>query len=235
MILAGFLGLMMGGFLNSFAYRIEKSKDIFAPIHCRHCHQRLIWIDIIPVLSWIIFKAKCRYCHGHLSFIYPLVELSMMTYGVLLYAFVPIINLNMGLLFGLGFTSVAMSLVDIRAYRLPNNLMVFLGLLGMVWCFHEPTQAMIDACVLAGIGGILKYSFETILKTPSLGWGDVKLMAISGLWIETVDIPVYLILAGFLGVLSGVIWEKRMKSKIFPFAPALSVALLLTVWWRLLI
>ena len=232
-LFVGLMGLLVGGFLNSFAYRVEKSKNFLAPISCRHCHHTLIWIDIIPVLSWIIFKRKCRYCKGSLTPLYPLVELFMMVYCLMLYVYVPL-GFRMGLMGWLGFCVVALSLVDIRSFRLPNNLIVMLGIAGILWCFSEPTQAFVDACILAIIGMGLKIGFEKVQKIPSLGWGDVKLMAISGLWIDTYDIPLYLIVSGILGVGTALIWEARKKSKIFPFAPALSAALLITVWWRIL-
>lgn len=232
-ILVSVLGLLVGGFLNSFAYRLEKSRDFFSPIHCRHCHHSLIWKDVIPVISWLYFKAKCRYCNGKLTPLYPFVELFMMGYSLLVYLYIPL-SIQTVLILILGFCAMALSLVDIRSFRLPNNLIVMLGISGLIWCFHEPTQALVDVSILVLVGAGLKYGFEKTLKIPSLGWGDVKLMAVSGLWIDTYDIPVYLILSGVLGIGTAFIWQTRTKSKIFPFAPALSAALLGTVWWRLL-
>lgn len=222
-------GLIAGGFLNSFAYRLEKSKNPFAPIHCRHCDTQLKLIDVIPVFSWLIFGGRCRYCGIKLPIFYPLLEILMMGYCIAVYRYFDP-NMEAALVLTLGFCAIALSLVDIRALRLPNNLILFMGLMGVIWCFSSPSKAFINVGLLVSVGLGLKLLCEKFLHSPSLGWGDIKLMAISGLWIETIDIPLYFVLAGGLGILTALIWHHRRKSRVFPFAPSLSMALLISTW-----
>lgn len=44
--------------------------------HCPKCNKILNALDLIPIFSWIINKAKCKYCKEKVSSIYPLLELS---------------------------------------------------------------------------------------------------------------------------------------------------------------
>jgi len=41
-----------------------------------HCDRRLLWHDLVPLLSFFIQRGKCRYCQKKISWQYPLVELA---------------------------------------------------------------------------------------------------------------------------------------------------------------
>lgn len=44
--------------------------------HCPKCNTMLNALDLIPLVSWAVNKAKCKYCKEKVSGIYPLLELS---------------------------------------------------------------------------------------------------------------------------------------------------------------
>src|ERR1700683_190610 len=44
---------------------------------CPNCYHKLSPIDLVPVLSWLLLRAKCRYCKKPLSWQYPVLELLM--------------------------------------------------------------------------------------------------------------------------------------------------------------
>jgi prepilin signal peptidase PulO-like enzyme (type II secretory pathway) len=56
---------------------------------CLHCSYRLKWYDLIPLLSWLLTRGKCRKCHKPIGYLEPLIELGMVAYFVLSYAFWP--------------------------------------------------------------------------------------------------------------------------------------------------
>jgi leader peptidase (prepilin peptidase)/N-methyltransferase len=70
------LGLVTGSFLNVCIYRLPTG-DFFSNNRsfCPHCKHQIEWFDNIPVLSWLILRARCRSCGKPISAIYPLVEL----------------------------------------------------------------------------------------------------------------------------------------------------------------
>lgn len=43
--------------------------------HCPKCQATIKWYDNIPVISWLLLKAKCRSCGTHISARYPAIEL----------------------------------------------------------------------------------------------------------------------------------------------------------------
>jgi len=70
------IGLCIGSFLNVVALRLL-SKDDFVKgrSKCPKCNNTLNWYDNIPVISFILLKARCRNCKEPISFQYPAVEL----------------------------------------------------------------------------------------------------------------------------------------------------------------
>jgi leader peptidase (prepilin peptidase)/N-methyltransferase len=77
----------------------------------------------------------------------------------------------------------------------------------------------------AGISWLLGFIMEKILKKESLGMGDVKFFALSGLWLGLSQLGWYCGLSGFFGVLFASIFRKYGKNGQFPFGPSLIGAL----------
>jgi leader peptidase (prepilin peptidase)/N-methyltransferase len=77
--LIGFaLGLLLGSFLNVCISRIPRGESIIHPgSHCPICNRPIRWYDNIPLLSWLILRAKCRDCGTRISWRYPAVELTV--------------------------------------------------------------------------------------------------------------------------------------------------------------
>jgi len=73
-----FLGLAIASFLNALLYRIDNGyryPDIFLKSsHCEKCNKQLLWYELIPILSFFIFKAKCIQCEYKIPLYYPITE-----------------------------------------------------------------------------------------------------------------------------------------------------------------
>lgn len=74
-----FLGLAIASFLNALLYRIDngyKYPDIYIKgSHCEKCNKPLTWYELIPVLSFFIFKGRCKQCGYKVPLYYPVSEL----------------------------------------------------------------------------------------------------------------------------------------------------------------
>ena len=78
LIIIGFFlfGLVFGSFLNVCIYRMPRGLSIVSPRSaCPACNAPIAAYDNIPVLSWLLLRAKCRHCKARISFRYVLVEL----------------------------------------------------------------------------------------------------------------------------------------------------------------
>ncbi|MDP7396298.1 MAG: prepilin peptidase [Lentisphaeria bacterium] len=69
------LGACLGSFLNVCIWRIPNNMSIITPgSHCPKCSHALSWHENIPILAWLLLRARCRWCKSRISVRYPLVE-----------------------------------------------------------------------------------------------------------------------------------------------------------------
>jgi leader peptidase (prepilin peptidase)/N-methyltransferase len=70
-----FLGGCFGSFLNVVIYRVPAGKSVVHPgSHCPVCGHAIRWYDNIPLISWLVLRARCRDCHTPIPIRYPFVE-----------------------------------------------------------------------------------------------------------------------------------------------------------------
>jgi len=69
-------GSCVGSFLNVVIYRLPRNKSlVLPPSACPGCGKNIAFYDNIPLISWLILRAKCRYCKAAISPRYFLIEL----------------------------------------------------------------------------------------------------------------------------------------------------------------
>jgi len=75
---AGFiLGLLFGSFLNVCISRLPRQGSIVKPAsHCPECKAPIRWYDNLPLVSWLLLRARCRDCGQPIPWRYPVVELA---------------------------------------------------------------------------------------------------------------------------------------------------------------
>ena len=87
------MGCCIGSFLNVVIYRLPREKSLVHPgSSCPHCGQPIRFYDNIPLVSWIVLRAKCRRCKGPISPRYFIVEL--LTGSVFLGLYLAYFNTN---------------------------------------------------------------------------------------------------------------------------------------------
>ena len=73
--LAFVFGALIGSFLNVVVWRVPQGLSIVRPPSaCPSCGHEIAWYDNIPIVSWLVLRARCRSCGAHISVRYPLVE-----------------------------------------------------------------------------------------------------------------------------------------------------------------
>lgn len=66
----------IGSFLGCCYYRIPKKMSLINPkkSFCPHCKAELTFVDLIPILSYVLLRAKCRHCHVKIAPTYFIIE-----------------------------------------------------------------------------------------------------------------------------------------------------------------
>jgi leader peptidase (prepilin peptidase)/N-methyltransferase len=130
------IGATVGSFLNVCIFRLPEAESIVAPpSRCGSCGRRLRFLDLIPVLSALIFRFRCRYCgHGY-SWQYPFVEaltgtlfvVSVIVFGASLEAAVTIV---------VSCALIVVFFIDLRYLIIPDGLNAIILVSGLVLDVH---------------------------------------------------------------------------------------------------
>ena len=228
------LGAVIGSFLNVVIYRIPLGKSIVAPpSHCPKCDTRLKPWDLVPLLSWLSLRGRCRYCAASVSYRYALVELLTGLLFVFTYIQVGIDSI---LIVYLLLTSIliADTFIDFDHFILPDGLHAFgtvaFMLLNLMFSFIPWQDAGLG--VIVGMTPLLLLVLLT--RGNGMGLGDVKLMAMLGLFLgwklTLLTLLLSFILGGVFGVLLLATKVKTRKDPI-PFGPWIAMAAFIAMHW----
>lgn len=114
------------------------------------------------------------------------------------------------------------SMKDLREGIIPDILLVLMAILGLLRFGGSHGMSM----VILGILSYGLYKLYPLLKNKEwIGFGDVKMMMVSGLWLDISQIPLFLMVGGGIGIGMALIWRALKKTHRFPLGPALALAL----------
>lgn len=236
-------GLVVGSFLNCVIYRLEKEESfLFGRSYCPCCKKTLKAIDLIPILSFLILKGKCRYCQKKISWQYPFVELGSAFLFVLVFQ-----HFNLGLDFGLSpdFLGLVFSLAifcflivvfvyDLKHFLIPDKIIYLAIALALIYNFFDFKNLLFNF-LPAALGGFVFFLIIFLISQGKwLGFGDVKLVFLLGLFLGFPNILVALFLSFTIGAIIGIgliiLKRKKLKSEV-PFAPFLVLGSLIAFFW----
>lgn len=70
------IGTVFGSFFTLAVYRIPLRQDItHTRSYCPNCNHKLTFLDMIPILSYVLLGGKCRYCKQKIRPRYLLLEI----------------------------------------------------------------------------------------------------------------------------------------------------------------
>ncbi len=239
------LGLLGGSFANAFEYRWYHGRPwAWDRSRCPQCQHLLGVKDLIPLFSWCLLKGKCRYCRHRISWQYPLVELSQGILMALLFFFAQDNFLAGGrefwfyLLRGLFFFTplLIIFLCDWKYNLIPSNLIYFLALVAILsWPFAPFFNLSLAGKILlaAFSGGIFFALLYFLTRGRGLGWGDVELGLVLGLWLGWPQI-FYTIYTAYLGggliALSLLLLRRKKIGQTIAFGPFLIAAAIIVYY-----
>lgn len=70
------IGTLFGSFFTLAVYRIPRHEDItHKRSYCPNCNHRLSFLDMIPIISYLVLGGKCRYCKKKIRIRYLCLEI----------------------------------------------------------------------------------------------------------------------------------------------------------------
>jgi leader peptidase (prepilin peptidase)/N-methyltransferase len=209
-LLPGFafaFGAVVGSFLNVVIARVPAGESIVAPrSRCPRCKSQLAWFENVPLVSWLLLRARCRHCGQPISARYPVVELLLGLLAVALekrFGFAPA---ALGY-FAFAAALVALAYIDLDTWLLPHQItwpLIAVGLASPLWNralgFRE--SAFGAALGFAAFAAVALFG-EKVLRRETMGWGDVWLLAGIGAWLGFKALLPVVLLSSLQGAVAG--------------------------------
>ncbi|MGX1792287.1 prepilin peptidase [Microbacterium sp. NPDC055312] len=207
---AAVFGALIGSFLNVVVWRVPQGLSIVSPgSACPRCERPIAWYDNLPIVSWLLLRARCRHCAEGISIRYPLVEAATAVlftavaagavFGDLPPAVAPAL-----LIWAAG--GLALALIDVDHHRLPNVItlpaypITAVSLLAASWVTGEWGRMLQATIGLIALGGM--YLLLALAYPAGMGLGDVKLSGSLGMLLAWLGWP-QLIVGGFSAFVVG--------------------------------
>lgn len=195
-------GLLIGSFLNVVIYRVPNGMSVVSPPSaCPTCGNHIRSLDNIPVVSWLMLRAKCRNCKSKISARYPLVESATAVFFGLVAATIipPLLSgelsarqttagvITLAAFLYLAGITVSLALIDLDTHKLPDAIVLPAYLVGgglflAASIAEGDYSALIRAAV--GLAALLLFYFLMAFAYPAgMGLGDVKLAGVLGMYL----------------------------------------------------
>jgi leader peptidase (prepilin peptidase) / N-methyltransferase len=263
-VLAFLAGLLIGSFLNVCVFRLPRDLSVVTPARsfCPFCEKTIAWYDNIPVLSYILLRAKCRQCGARIPLRYPAVELSTaVAFAICVKAF----GLTLPALKYAIFSAIIITLIasDFEERILPDEFTIGGSIIGLVLAWFVPMrqefillimpytwgqhllslgESLLGACISSGSIWLAGWLYEKFRHREGLGFGDVKMIFMIGAFLGLPAALLTLVAASLIGAVGGLIYvriaHEDMSTYELPFgsflgAAALAVAIYTETFVRL--
>ena len=221
-------GIIFGSFLNVIIYRIPNNLSIISPkSFCPNCKIKIPFYRNIPIVSFIIQHRRCHNCNKKISTIYPLVELCtgiIFIIGLTNY----VIPESIIFVFVASFL-FAICIIDYKYYIIPFqiSLTIIFILLPYIIFFSNTIYHIYG--MLIGLSYLLFIFLITwlIIKKQPIGFGDIQLIILLGLWLGPLKILLTIFIAAFSGIIYWlllIIIKGYTSNRKLPFGTFLSIS-----------
>ncbi len=142
---------------------------------------------------------------------------------------------------------ITLAIIDFKKFLLPNIFVFPFGILGII--FHilndfallTPNQLIIGAAFGYAILYAIRWGGNKYYKQDSLGLGDVKLLAASGLWLGIEGVLIAMTLGAMVGLIHGLFYAAFIAIRhkkpfsisrlVIPAGPGFIVGIIAAFTW----
>jgi leader peptidase (prepilin peptidase)/N-methyltransferase len=227
-IVAGVFGLLIGSFVNAWAYRLPREISIArGRSFCPACSAPIHWYDNVPLLSYLVLRGRCRACGGHISVRYPLGEAGTAALFVLAAV---LTGPSWRLLLQLAFIGilVLVSQTDLEFHEVPGDVLLISGVIGLGGMIalhpHRWWVYVVASLGAAGFLLVVRFLYRVVRGVTGMGIGDVSISFFLGAFLGAAVVPA-MFLGFVLGALVGIVVLARKKGDMktaLPFGPFLA-------------
>lgn len=230
--------IIIGSFYNVCIHRIINGESVLYPSsYCPNCGHSLAPLDMIPILSYIFLLGRCRYCKQKISFRYPIVEMITPILAIFLYNSYGL-SLKFVCYFIFEGILITISFIDIQYQIIPNFMISIGLLFGLLFAMMNISVGFIDGLLglAVGSGSLLMVALVALLifKKEGMGGGDIKLLGVIGLFLGWKLTLLTLLFSIYIGGIFSVfllLFRLKTREEYIPFAPFISIASFSALLW----
>lgn len=232
-------GSMVGSFLNVVIYRLPREESVITPrSKCPKCSSLVKWYQNIPILSFIFLRGKCGSCDFKIPWRYPLTELTVALFSLLLMPpdLAPGSLLNFAFFFSVACVFTAHLLIDLEHQLLPDKLNIYLLAVSLPYVIlHFPVMHWVLGGLIGFFGpyGVTAL-FYKLRGVVGLGGGDIKLFGILGIILGPLGVVNNIFMSCMIGSIIGLILiglKKLDRNSPFAFGPFIILAATLQIFF----
>lgn len=238
-ILLGVLGLILGSFIAALAVRWPEGRSVTrGRSACDACGVTLRPIELVPLVSAVLQQGRCRSCGARIAAVHWQVEAAAAIVGASAGWIAPGVEGVAGAVFG--WLLLALAVLDLRAWWLPDRLTGALALSGVASGMAALPPSLGDRVIGGAAGFVLLWlvaaGYRHWRGRAGMGGGDPKLFGAIGLWLGWQTLPAVLLVASLVGL--GVVLVARLLGKPMTRSDALPLGALLAIaaypaWWMM--
>jgi leader peptidase (prepilin peptidase) / N-methyltransferase len=197
---------------------------------CPNCGHKISSLENIPVISWLMLGGKCKGCKTKISMRYPLIEaLTGALIGAVAYKYGYTYTSLFAFIFV--FAMVALTFIDLDTFLLPDDIVLPLLWLGLLFNLNTGFTDIKSAVLGAIFGYLILWSvywlFKIVTGKEGMGYGDFKLLGAIGAWFGWQLLPAVILLSAVVGSIIGIymmLFKGKNKNSAIPFGPYLTLA-----------
>ena len=237
-IFAFILGTVVGSFLNVCICRLPEGKSIVSPPSaCPKCGQQIRWYENIPIISFLVLRAKCRSCSLPISWRYPLVEALNGLLTLLLFLKFGV-SLSFLALFIFCSSLVVITFIDLDHQIIPDEISLPGIVIGFLFAIFLPWNGWFNSLLGILLGGgslfLVAWGYEKLTGKEGMGGGDIKLLAMMGAFLGWRSVLFIIFAASLIGSVIGItamLVQKKDGKLAIPFGPFLAFGAILYIFY----
>ncbi len=241
------LGAVFGSFASVLIYRIPRDFLIWRPSRSTTvcCKKTILWYHNIPIISALWLRFKCAYCDARFDYRYFYLELIL---AVLFLAVTSVFGFQIVAFkyWAFCFLLIVITFIDLDFRIVPDGLNIVGAIIALLFAitrdvfqpvslFGEPSifEALVGGAVGFGIFWVLRFLYFKKSGVEGLGFGDVKLLGMIGLFLGFRGVFYTILISSLTGTLAGIVLMIRNKGSLktaIPFAPFLAIGAIIYIF-----
>ena len=224
------LGLLAGSVLNLLIQFLPKQNNMFKQLQSTRNFLRFCPVLLVQAIGSFISGRQGRDCDSGFSFRKPFVELlTGLLFVLCLYSVVPSIHLFKALV--LTCFLIVISFIDYDHSLIFDNVLIPMAAIGVAINLFIGDVKTLNMLTSGLVGGGV-FLLLAIISRGGFGGGDIKFMAVLGLWLGIKSTFITLLFSFILGGIGAailILFKKKTVKDKFPYGPYIAAASFITM------